>query len=99
MSSTAPERRRTRGHIRHRGSKFQVVVYTGVDPLTGRNHYLRETTDTEDKARRILNRMVSEIEERRNVQTSATLSAALDAWLRVHEADESTLRSYERYAR
>jgi integrase len=99
MSSIAPERRRTRGHIRQRGSKFQVVVYTGIDPLTGRNHYLRETTDTEDKARRILNRMVTEIEERRNVQTSATLSAALDAWLRVHEVEANTHRAYAGYIR
>jgi integrase len=53
MSSiAAPGSGRARGHIRQRGSKFQVVVYTGVDPLTGRNHYLRETTDDEDKARR-----------------------------------------------
>jgi hypothetical protein len=27
---------RSRGHIRQRGNSFQVLVYAGLDPLTGK---------------------------------------------------------------
>ena len=91
--------RRQRGHIRRRGNSFQVKVYAGVDPLTGGDHYLTESTDTEGKAEKIRTRLLAEVDQRRNARTKATLGTALDAWLKVHEAEESTLRSYDRYAR
>jgi integrase len=91
--------RRERGHIRRRGGSYQVLVYAGVDPLTGRAHYLTESAPDEAKAKRILTRLLAEVDEQRNASTKATLAVALDAWLKVHEAEESTLRSYNRYAR
>ena len=90
---------RAKGYVRRRGNSFQVIVYAGIDPLTGKEHYLTRSSTSEDEAGRILARMLAEVEDGRNARTRATLSTALDAWLRVHEADESTLRSYERYAR
>jgi integrase len=98
-SKTAAGRRRERGHIRQRGNSFQVLVYAGVDPLTGKAHYLTESTPSEAQARKILTRLLGQVDERRNARTKATLATALDAWLRVHEAEESTLRSYDRYGR
>jgi hypothetical protein len=33
-----------------RGNSFQVVVYAGIDPLTGRKLHLRESTNDEAEA-------------------------------------------------
>lgn len=35
---------RSRGSIRRRGNSLQVLVYAGVDPLTGQRMYLSEST-------------------------------------------------------
>lgn len=70
-------------------------MYAGSDPLTGKQHYLTESTTSEAEARRILPRLLNEVDEQRNARTKATLGAALDAWLRVHEIEATTRRSYE----
>ena len=78
---------------------MQVVVYVGLDPLTGRRLYLRESTTDEAEARRILTRLRAQVDEQRHAKTNASFSAAMDAWLRVHAIEESTRESYEHYAR
>jgi integrase len=91
--------RRPRGHVRKRGNSYQVLVYAGPDPVTGRPHYLTESTQDEKQAATIMRRLLTEVDEQRNPRTKATLGAALDAWLRVHEAEENTLKGYEVYVR
>lgn len=86
---------RQRGSIRKRGRGYQVRVYAGEDPLSGRQLYLTESARTAKQADRILRRLLTEVEEQSYARTSATLGTALDAWLRVHEAEESTLSGYE----
>jgi hypothetical protein len=56
MARTSPSGRRQRGHIRKRGGSFQVLVYAGLDPLTGKDHYLSESTRNEAEAQKILTR-------------------------------------------
>ena len=51
--------RRQRGAIRQRGRSLQVIVYAGMDPLTGRKLYLRESTTDEAEAQRILRRLTA----------------------------------------
>src|SRR3954469_18973137 len=99
VSRTGTEARRARGHVRRRGGSFQVLVYAGVDPLTGKDHYLTESTRDEGQAQKILTRLLAQVDERRNPRTKATLDAALEAWLRTHEAEESTLDGYRGYVR
>jgi hypothetical protein len=41
------KRQRVRGQIRRRGNSLQVVVYAGLDPLTGKRVYLRGSTTDE----------------------------------------------------
>ena len=53
---------RERGHIRRRGNSFQVLLYAGVDPLTGRELRLAESTNDEAEARRILNRFRAQVD-------------------------------------
>ncbi len=99
MARTSPYGRRRRGHIRKRGGSFQVLVYAGVDPLTGKDHYLTESTRNETEAQKILTRLLAAVDERRNPRTKATLGAAVESWLRTHEAEETTLDGYRGYVR
>lgn len=91
--------RRQRGSIRKRGNSLQVLVYAGLDPLTGQRMYLSESTTDEADAKRILNRFRAEVEAKENARTKATLAAAIDAWLHVHEVEANTREGYEAYAR
>ncbi len=99
MAGTSGKRRRSRGHIRRRDGSFQVLVYAGVDPLTGKDHYLTESTHDEGQAQKILTRLLGAVDEQRNPRTKTTLGAALDAWMRTHEAEETTLDDYRGYLR
>lgn len=90
---------RERGHIRKRGNSYQVLLYAGIDPLTGRELRLVESTTDEAEARRILTRMRAEVESQQQARTRSTLGATFDAWLRVHEVEENTRQGYEIYAR
>jgi integrase len=82
---------RERGYVRTRGGSHQVLVYAGVDPVTGKDSYLSESTRDEKKIPEIRSRLLAKVDRQRNAATKATLAYALDAWLEVHEADESTL--------
>lgn len=99
MPRPSGKARRRRGHIRQRGGSFQVLVYAGVDPLTGKDNYLTESTRDAKEAEKILTRLLSQVDEQRNARTKATLGAALQEWLRGHEAEESTLDGYRGYVR
>ncbi|WP_371407108.1 N-terminal phage integrase SAM-like domain-containing protein [Kribbella sp. NBC_00662] len=97
-----PGRRKTggreRGVVRKRGNSYQVLVYQGVDPVTGKDSYLTESTRDEKKVPEIRSRLLAKVDRQRNAATKATLSYALDAWLEVHEADDSTLDRYRELA-
>ena len=90
---------RQRGSIRKRGNSYQVRVSAGVDPLTGRELRLVESAADEATAKRILNRLLAKVEDPDHARTRATLGAALDSWLRVHEVEANTRQGYEAYAR
>jgi hypothetical protein len=53
MAGRPTRRKRHCGSVEELPSgKFRVRVYSGVDPLTGREHYLREIVDTSAEAER-----------------------------------------------
>jgi integrase len=85
---------RNQGSIRKRGRSYQVRVYAGTDPLTGRDNYAGETAPDEKTARRALRRLPTQVDDKRSARIKATIGDALDAWLKVHDADESTLHGY-----
>jgi hypothetical protein len=77
-------------------------VYAGVDPLTGKNHYLGETVETRRDAQRSRTRLLSQVDENRNPRTRATLNQLLDRYLEVVELepdDPAGLRREDREAR
>jgi integrase len=93
---------RPRGRIEERGNGLRVVVYAGVDPVTGRRSYLREKvagTDTAayKRAEKLLHKLLTRIDAQRAPSSSVDLSHALAEWLRVTELEDSTRRTYEGY--
>lgn len=92
-----PGKRRERGSIERRGDSLRVKVYAGLDPITGRRIYLTGSTTDERQAEKIRTRLLEEVDAQRSARTRATLNAALDDWLRVHEVEETTMQGYLGY--
>lgn len=102
MAGSGRRSRRQRGSVEQLPSgALRVAVYTGIDPVTGRRHYLREivpagpTADAE--AERVMRRLASQVDERRNPRTSATVDQLLDRYLEALDVGYSTERMYTRY--
>ena len=74
-------RQRSRGSIEQLPSgTFRVRVYAGVDPLTGRDHYLREIAATPREAEEVRTRLLNQVDERRQPRSKATVGMLLDRW-------------------
>ncbi|WP_198008964.1 hypothetical protein [Saccharomonospora saliphila] len=96
--------KRHRGQIETlRSGALRVKVYAGVDPLSGRRHYLRETVpagpNAEAEAEKVRIRLINEINERRNPRTSATVNQLLDRHLELLNVDRTTRERYESVVR
>jgi Glucose-6-phosphate dehydrogenase, C-terminal domain len=83
MTGSRPGRRRQRGTIdRLPSGALRVRVYAGEDPLTGRRCDLVEVVPPGPKAAALAEaartRMLSQVDEHRNPQTSATLDLERD---------------------
>lgn len=97
-------RKRQRGSIEVLPSgALRVSVYAGIDPVTGRRHYLREVVrpgpDAETRAEDVARRLANEVAERRNPRTSATVNQLLDRYLDVIDVGRNTKRAYTGYLR
>lgn len=101
---TSRRLRRPRGNIEELPSgALRVSVYAGIDPLSGRRHYLRETVPagpaasaTAEKVRR---RLANQVDERRNPRTSATVDQLLDRHFEMLDIERDTVENYRRLAR
>lgn len=97
-------RRRRRGEIATLPSgSLRVKVYAGVDPLSGKRHYLTATipagpTAAAD-AEKARTRLQSQVDERRNPRTKATVDQLMDRYLSLLDVDVTTRTSYEGYIR
>jgi len=80
--------------VRTRGGSHQVLVYAGVDPVTGKDSYLSESTRDEKKIPEIRSRLLAKVDRQRSAATKATLEYTLNAWFDVHDVEESTLINY-----
>lgn len=89
---------RAEGMIRHRGNSFQAVLYAGIDPVTGRELYLRGSSPDEAEAKRMLRTFRAQVTEQRHATTRASLRTTIEAWLDTHELEESTRAGYVTYA-
>jgi integrase len=70
------------------------VIYAGIDPLTGKERYLRESAPTRKEAQAALARLQTKVDEKRHPRTNTTMGALLDPWMEVSDHDESTAERY-----
>ena len=89
-------RRRPRGHIHELPSgSFRAMVYAGIDPLTGKQRYLRETCATYDRAEVALTRLQSQVDEDRHPKSEITVGQAVAQWLDVVDIEDTTRERYQ----
>lgn len=91
--------KRQRGEIMKLPSgSLRVRVYAGVDPLTGKRHYLTETIpagrNADREAEKVRTRFLNEVDEKRNPRTRATLNHLLDKWLDVADIEPTPRMGY-----
>jgi hypothetical protein len=80
-----------------------VSVYAGIDPLSGRRHYLRETVPAgpgaHAAAQKVLRRLAGQVDDRRNPRTAATVDQMLDRYFELLDIEPDTVENYRRLAR
>src|SRR4051794_6945435 len=101
MTQTARARKRQRGGVDALPSgALRVRVFAGRDPLTKRRNYLTEVIqpgpDAAREAEKARTRLLSQVDERRNPRSRATVDQLLDRWLEVLDVDPSTRLGYVR---
>lgn len=104
MSRSTGVRQRKRGSIDPLPSgALRVRVYAGVDPVSGKAHYLTEVVPSGPKAaaqaEKIRTRLLAQVDDKRNPRTSATVNQLLDRYLEVLDVEPTTRDGYERYLR
>ncbi|APU22928.1 site-specific recombinase XerD [Actinoalloteichus sp. GBA129-24] len=100
--ATARTDGRARGRIETRGDTLRVVVYAGLDPVTGRRTYLREKIDGTDKAahrraQKALTQLAAEVDRARTPTTAVSFAHTLDEWMRTADLEQSTRDGYQGY--
>jgi integrase len=91
-------RRRARGSIEELSSgALRVSVFAGMDPLTGRRLYLRETVPAgptcSTDAEKVRTKLLAQVDEKRNPRTRATVNQLIDRYLEVWDVEDETRRS------
>ncbi|MCF7547412.1 tyrosine-type recombinase/integrase [Pseudonocardia sp. WMMC193] len=95
---------RARGSIETRANgSLRVSVYAGIDPVTGRRHYLRESVPAGPKAWReaedVKTRLLAEVSAKRNPRTKATIDQLLERYLDQFSGSPTTLDLYRTHVR
>lgn len=79
-----------KGSMRQRGLSWELKVYLGVDPVTGKERYAtKKVRGGRREAQRVLNEMVVEAERGLSARTNATVGELLDRWLELARVDFS----------
>jgi integrase len=89
-------RRRVRGNIEKLPSgSYRAIVYAGVDPLTGREHRLRETCPTMADAKIALTRLQRQVDEQKHPKSGITVREAIQQWLDVADLGVTSREQYD----
>jgi|GEM_PF-1354424 len=91
---------RPRGNIEPRGDgSFRVRVYAGIDPVTRKPHYLKETVYGLSAAKKKRTELLHQVDQGRAAKTSCTFNHLLDKYF---EQDlglaDKTLKDYRQMA-
>src|SRR6266496_3293390 len=91
---------RRRGHVEERpNGSFRAVVYAGIDPLTHKPRYLKETAPTWGDAEEALTRLLRQVDEKRHPRSKVTVGQIIEKWLQVTRHEDSTRERYEELIR
>ena len=71
------------------------MVYAGVDPLSGKPRYLRETSKSYEAAQIALTKLQRQVDEERHPKTGITVRQAIAQWLEVADLADTTRERYE----
>jgi len=76
--TAAKRRQRDRGRIETLPSgSLRVVIFAGLNPVTGKRHYLKEVIPAGPRAGTLAEaartRLLSQVDEKRNARTNATV--------------------------
>ena len=88
-----------RGHIRRRGSAWELRAYVGLDPVSGKHKYATRTfRGGKREAEEAIARMVTEVGGGGHAAHDATVADLVRQWLDLveEELSPSTLRGYQR---
>ncbi len=80
--------------VRQRGGTYQVRLFGGQDPVTGKQVMLTGSADDEDGAIKLRDKFRRQVAEATAARTSVTLGYLLDEWLAGHQVEETTRTSY-----
>src|SRR4051794_35560189 len=78
--------------IRQRGARFQVRIFGGIDPATGRQLILTGSAATEAEALALRDGFRKQVTDHTAVRTNVTLRVLLAEWLAGHQVEPSTRR-------
>jgi integrase len=88
------------GHIEELPSgSFRVHVYVGIDPITRKRVYLRETAKDSVQAQIVLGKLLERAQAGKEPESGATISQLLDLYMPLAEWDVSTREGFEGYVR
>ncbi|MFL6141882.1 MAG: tyrosine-type recombinase/integrase [Labedaea sp.] len=80
-----------------------MKVYAGIDPVSGKEHYLREVIpagpNAAKEAEKVRTRLLAEVDQQRNSRTRATVNQLLDRYFELLRLEPTTRESYESLAR
>ncbi|MBA0125547.1 tyrosine-type recombinase/integrase [Haloechinothrix sp. YIM 98757] len=102
MARAKDSNQRARGSVETLPSgALRAKVYAGIDPISGKRHYLTRTVpagpDAEDEVAKALTSLQNDVDEQRNPRTKATVSQLLDRYLNVTNVDPATMRGFMGY--
>ncbi|MGH3480513.1 MAG: site-specific integrase [Nocardioidaceae bacterium] len=80
--------------IRPRGGRYQIRLFGGQDPVTGKQVMLTGSAEDEDAAIKLRDKFRRQVAEATAARTSVTLGYLLDEWLAGHQVEETTRTSY-----
>jgi hypothetical protein len=71
-----------------------VRVYGGIDPISGKRHYLSEVVppgkDAARQAEKVRTRLLAELDDRRSPRTKATVAQLMERYLEVLHVEDTT---------
>lgn len=91
---------RQRGEIETLSSgSLRIKVYAGIDPLSGKRHYLTETVPAGPRAlaeaKKARTRLIGQVDEQRNPRTRATVEQLMTRYLDVLDVEATTRARYD----